>query len=171
MGQRHYSLRNFPRVIETTTRAIEVQAAQGNGKPKAIEPGQRGTWLQLCRVPAKLLLNLPLTSTAVHVFGNSRDPAACSLMLCYDCDGVVDSVLVRGNDDNQFHQAVLPTELTSKITRHPAARLIFKDKEARDKFIDELPPELLDLLVGDPVAVDAGVENDDHDDNLRPPVR
>lgn len=119
MSSHTYKLSDFPRVIEPTSRAIELTL---DGKPRVFE-----------RLPASAqpedVRNLRILDV-VHIFFGG---AYSNIILGYDAGGVLTQIFWRAN--SRWHGETAPVEQTGRPLTLPSLRLTFKKERDREVFL------------------------------------
>jgi hypothetical protein len=155
-----YGLRNFPLAIDPSVALIEVQLRMAHENELVNLNFNNQTpvsWRVLYRVPTQqVLAEGDAPPGAVHFFGDNQDFEKCHILVAYDTTGAL-THLMFVSDDGHITVEEPPEEFLGQTVETPSVRLVFKDKVARERFINSLTPDLLSELVEPPRRIGVSV--------------
>ena len=135
-GNLHSAIRDYPLFIEPTVERLEGRAAVQQAQRLESEDGLR--WTVLYRIASRRVsLSAHIPDGVCHFFGDNDVFSLCSILLGYDCAGRL-LYLFTVDKRKEWTAQALPEEMTGKAICYPSVRLVFHDREARDKFLDDV---------------------------------
>ena len=135
-GNLHSAIRDYPLFIEPTVERLEGRAAVK--QPQRLESEDGLKWTVLYRIPSShVSLSAHIPDGVSHFFGDDHIFSLCAILLGYDCSGRLTHLFMR-DEANDWDVQALPEEMTGKAILYPSVRLVFHDREARDKFLEDV---------------------------------
>lgn len=124
----------YPLVIDPAVTWLEVLMRAH--LPKGEGDSTRTYWCPLRRVKERFDTPLLRDNDTPHFFGNSKRLRRCTIVLAYGPTGRIVRVWRRRGRDWDWE--FLPEERTGGIMDIPSLRLMFRNTEKRDEFVDLL---------------------------------
>jgi hypothetical protein len=135
----HIIFYDYPPVIDPTVQVLECELEFAEARPGVYKH------CRFRRLSAKTWQTLALPCGLTHIFGDAAKLEDCQALLVYDQSGLLRYCGVC--DDRRWTLVDVDNEGNNAGAVFPSARLVFKDKARRNKFLRalrDMPPDTLE---------------------------